>query len=135
LRNEEPPRKSLMASVENDLSTLSTLATTPTLKTVIDAGLQRFSPVEFVFMVILIHLLRGNSNLVLAKEIKNLRRSTRSKHDDIRANNRVISTMWEETKKICDRYEESGSKGRGRQLDDEEAAWSMSYPAKRSKKQ
>ncbi len=87
------------------------------------------------YIVVLIHMLKGNPQSVIAKEIKNLRENTRRRHEDIRANNRVIVSMWEETKKICERYEGSGSKGRSRQFDEEEAAWSMSYPAKRTKKQ
>lgn len=83
--------------------------------------------------VILIHMLKGRPQSVLAKEIKNLRDSTRRRHEDIRANNRVITTMWEETRKICDRYEGGGSKG-SRQIDEEEAAWNMSYPAKKAKR-
>ncbi|KAF8332657.1 uncharacterized protein EI90DRAFT_3053932 [Cantharellus anzutake] len=134
LRNEGPPPKSLKISVQNALSAMSSLAKTPTLKTLITARVQRFTPVELVFSVVLIHMLRGHADSIVAKEIRNLREAVRRKHEDIRANSRVVLSMWEETKKIYAQYEGGGQKSRSRQLDDEEAAWSTSRPAKKTKR-
>ena len=43
----------------------------------------------------MIHVLRDCSDEIIADEIFNMRREVRALHKDVRANTRVITTMWD----------------------------------------
>lgn len=72
---------------------------------------------------VLLFIMTGVDNEVTAEEIENLRRHVRKEHKDVRANNRVVATLWDFIEEVQDRQKfydkaESGTSKRKRDLDD-----------------
>ncbi|KDQ21471.1 hypothetical protein BOTBODRAFT_25916 [Botryobasidium botryosum FD-172 SS1] len=94
LRREDPPDQSIKHFVSNVLGDFLYIASTEEYNEGFTAITQRVAPVEFVFIGVLLARMKGASWESKAEAITSLRRQTRAKHRDVRANGTVTQSMW-----------------------------------------
>ncbi|KAI5123694.1 hypothetical protein M0805_001722 [Coniferiporia weirii] len=95
LQRVDPPGQQFKQEIESVLNAYWVIASTNSLKKPFSAMKQVVAPVEFVFIGVLLAVLSDCSDEVKSAEVLNLRQYVRTQHKDIRANNRVIASMWD----------------------------------------
>ncbi|PAV18822.1 hypothetical protein PNOK_0566500 [Pyrrhoderma noxium] len=117
LNREDAPGHQLKEEINDLLARYWHLASTEEFKHGFAKIKQIVAPVEFVFVGVLIHVLRDCSDEIIADEIFNMRREVRALHKDVRANTRVITTMWDFIDQAKARHGNKTNGGRKRRRD------------------
>ncbi|KAF9485282.1 hypothetical protein BDN70DRAFT_871293 [Pholiota conissans] len=90
----DPPGQQFQEDIENVLRRLWVIASTPPLNEGFKKIEKRVAPVEFVFIGVLLYVLRNQSREVQAKAIYILRSAVREDFKDIRNNTTVGKALW-----------------------------------------
>ncbi|PPQ95752.1 hypothetical protein CVT26_015878 [Gymnopilus dilepis] len=106
-RLDEPARE-FRDRVDDVLRCLWVLATEPRYNQAFTSKsiTPRIAPVEFIFIGVLLYLLRQSSYEVKAKAVYQLRKGIRSQFKDIRNNSNVGKAMWRLVDKLLDNPEQ-----------------------------
>ncbi|KAJ2934522.1 hypothetical protein H1R20_g2569, partial [Candolleomyces eurysporus] len=94
------PSPAFKADINKVLKDLWQIATTRNLKSPFAAGAPRLAPVEFIFIGVLLYVLRDHDLETKSQAISEMRAAIRSVHDDIRTNNKVAKTLWSYVKQL-----------------------------------
>ncbi|TDL26229.1 hypothetical protein BD410DRAFT_895640 [Rickenella mellea] len=89
------PSQELKAAIEKVLVAYWTIASANRLNAAFKQVKKRVAPVEFVYIGVLLAVLEDCDIDHKAKEVHNLRKYVRQIHKDVRANTRVVKTLWD----------------------------------------
>ncbi|EPQ57689.1 hypothetical protein GLOTRDRAFT_37727, partial [Gloeophyllum trabeum ATCC 11539] len=95
LDNHKPPPQSFKEQIEDVLTEMWYIASTPSLSYCFQKPKSRVAPVEFVFIGVLLFLMRHASHEERANQIFDLRKFVRDRFPDIRNNGKVVRALWE----------------------------------------
>ncbi|GJE95858.1 DUF262 domain-containing protein [Phanerochaete sordida] len=102
LKQQDAPRKDFARGIASVLSTMTTLACTPALNAAFTEVKERVSPVEFIFIGVLIYVAPHAPHAALAAQLLEMRREVRAAHTDVRTNNKVVRSLWEFVARAAD---------------------------------
>ncbi|KLO14629.1 hypothetical protein SCHPADRAFT_850808 [Schizopora paradoxa] len=88
------PPPNFKKQIEDCLREFYTIASDETLSAPFKTVKERVSPIEFVFIGVLIYVLSDYNSQFKSSEIQKLRLTVRKEHKDRRFNTRVQSTLW-----------------------------------------
>ncbi|KAH8119271.1 hypothetical protein DFH11DRAFT_1686192 [Phellopilus nigrolimitatus] len=94
LHRLDAPGQQFKQEIENVLNSYWIIASSEDLRAPFTVVKQMVAPVEFVFIGVLIAVLRDCSDKKKSEEVLKLRVDVRKEHKDVRANTRVIASMW-----------------------------------------
>ncbi|KAJ7904596.1 hypothetical protein B0H14DRAFT_2327946, partial [Mycena olivaceomarginata] len=94
LSRADPPGQQFKQQIEEALSEFGLIAADKDLKAIAFPGQQRIAPIEFVFIGVLIYVLRQATLIQRAQAINILRTDIREQFLDIRFNTTVGAALW-----------------------------------------
>ncbi|KAI0682981.1 hypothetical protein BC835DRAFT_1260395, partial [Cytidiella melzeri] len=94
LHRKDYPRPSLKDEITKTMQMFQHIASTPGLDMGFTQVKNRVAPVEFVFIGVLLFVMRRCTYPECAQAILDMRQSARSQHKDIRANNVIVKYLW-----------------------------------------
>ncbi|KAJ7180176.1 hypothetical protein C8R43DRAFT_1117504 [Mycena crocata] len=93
LSRVDPPGEQFKQDIDEALDEFGRIAVDPQLNMGFKIN-QRLAPVEFVFIGVLLYVLRKSTSIEKAKAIHNLRTQIRNIYADIRMNSKVGASLW-----------------------------------------
>ncbi|KZT26758.1 hypothetical protein NEOLEDRAFT_1131787 [Neolentinus lepideus HHB14362 ss-1] len=95
IANDRAPPASFKDSIEEVLTEMWYIASTPSLSFCFKKPKERVAPVEFVFIGVLLFLMRHATHEERAKKIFDMRKYIREHFRDVRNNSKVVKALWE----------------------------------------
>ncbi|KAF7332078.1 DUF262 domain-containing protein [Mycena kentingensis (nom. inval.)] len=119
LSRPDKPSGELKQAIEGVMQDYIELASDPTYKSTAFSG-KRISPVEFVFIGVLLYVIRNRSHKDKSSSIQYLRKTAKKNTGDLRMNNRVTAGLWAIIQEIKDQASNQGPRRNKRPVDDDE---------------
>ncbi|EMD37632.1 hypothetical protein CERSUDRAFT_94633 [Gelatoporia subvermispora B] len=135
LLRTDPPSEVFQKAIQEVLTEFWHIAHTPHLNDAFTQIAKRVAPIEFVFVGVLLYVMRAESHRDRADELYNMRRHVRTKFADVRARQDVVKVLWNFIEGTVSKYEQdvqisskmrtlshhdTGSQKRRRKKDDDE---------------
>ncbi|KAH9940454.1 uncharacterized protein BXZ73DRAFT_42719 [Epithele typhae] len=114
LTGNSVPHESFKSAISDTLKSMWYIGDTPSLNHGFTEITKRVAPVEFVFIGVLLYLMRDRPYLERADAILDMRQSVRKKYQDIRSKHEVFKEMWIYIDSVAERRPDVKSKGKGK---------------------
>ncbi|OBZ67046.1 hypothetical protein A0H81_12868 [Grifola frondosa] len=107
--NMNPPIQTFKTAIYDILTAFWHIAATPELNVGFTKIQKRVAPIEFVFIGVLLYVMRDASHEDRAREIYEMRKDIRKKYPDIRTRGDIVKSLWTFIDKLTTRQVEGGT--------------------------